>query len=335
MTAATVGLVGAGGIAHAHLPGWLGLGHRVVVFSIDGQAPSLTAKFGGEAVGSIAELLARADIVDVCTPTSTHRELVEQAAAAGKHVICEKPLALTVEDCQAMIEACERAGVRLFPAHVVRYFSAYETAHRAAIEGELGDLAVQRFSRIGALPGQPWFFDADLSGGIAVDQMIHDFDFARWVAGPVDTVYATRSGESAPGRATTVQAVLRHSSGVITHVNGAWGAPSLTFRTTYQLAGTGGIVEHDSLEHPVLSIDGPGDGGSGYLPPIMAAASPYTTELDDFVRAIRSGTPARVSAEDGLEAVRIATAVNRSIDENRQVSVAAAESATSGIEEAR
>lgn len=313
-THTTVGLVGAGGISHVHLPGWLSLGYDVVVYSLDGLAPVITAQYGGEAVSSFDELLERSSIVDVCTPTYTHRELVESAAAAGKHVVCEKPLALTVADCEAMIDACERAGVRLFPGHVVRYFPAYTTLHDAVARGSLGDLAVLRFARMGAKPRQAWFFDTVLSGGIAVDQMIHDFDFARWVAGPITRVHAAQSGRVGTDEPVTVHAIMTHDSGAITHVNGVWGNSALPFRTTFEVAGTGGVAEHDSLDHPILTFRGATDAQeTGYLPPVDPSASPYTAELADFAQAIANGSESRVTAQDGVEAVRLGCAVNESL----------------------
>lgn len=321
MTASVVGLIGAGGISHVHLPGWLALGFDAVVYSTDGQAPALTARYGGRAVGSLDELLDSADIVDVATPTETHRKLVERAAAAGKHVVCEKPLALTVADSVAMVAACERAGVRLFPAHVVRYFPAYAAARAAVADGRIGTPAVQRFFRIGTKPTTPWYLDRARSGGIAMDQMIHDFDQARWFAGDVDAVYATQVGDETTS-ATTVQAVLRHRSGAISQVNGVWGDAALEFQTGFSVSGPGGLLEHDSLRYPVLDYRGRSQATeASYLPPVDASASPYTAELADFVRAIRDGAPARVSAEDGVEAVRISAAVNRALMENTEISV--------------
>lgn len=321
MTASTVGLVGAGGISQVHLCGWLELGYSVVVYSTDGRAPGLTRRYGGRAVESLEELLDAVQIVDVATPTDTHREIVERAAAAGRHVVCEKPMALTVADSAAMIRACDDAGVRLFPAHVVRYFPAYVAMHDAVTSGRIGVVAVQRFFRSGAAPERLWFRDRVRSGGIAMDQMIHDFDQARWTAGPVETVYATRAGDEAVG-ATTVQAVLRHRSGAVSHVNGVWGVATLPFHTGFSISGAEGMLEHDSLRHTVLRVDGPsGDEEEGYLPDFDAAASPYTAELADFARAIRDGDDARVTADDGLEAVRIAAAVNRSIDEHAEVAM--------------
>jgi predicted dehydrogenase len=321
VTTSTVGLVGAGGIAHVHLPAWIELGFAVVVYSIDGQALALTRRYGGRAVDSMDELLDSADIVDIATPTDTHRQLVERAAEAGKHVVCENPMALTIADSAAMIAACEVAGIRLFPAHVVRYFPAYAAMQTAVADGRVGPPAVQRFFRIGATPKQQWFRDRARSGGIVMDQMIHDFDQARWSAGDVKAVYATQAGDQTTA-STAVQVILRHRSGTISHVSGVWGNHSLGFHTGFSVAGAAGLLEHDSLLHPVLDYDGLPDAGvTGYLPAVEAASSPYTAALSDFARAIREGRRARVTAEDGLEAVRIAAAVNRSLDEHAEITL--------------
>src|SRR5690554_4781618 len=107
-----IGLVGIGSMGHAHAAAWRALGADVA--GVSARDPVLTREFAGRfglnVFESYAELLDSVDIVDLCIPTDLHRAFTEQAAAAGKHVICEKPIALTLEDGQAMIEACERAG---------------------------------------------------------------------------------------------------------------------------------------------------------------------------------------------------------------------------------
>jgi len=313
----TVGLIGAGGIAHAHLPAWLQLGADVVVHSLVG-APELVAEHGGRVVDSLEELLALSDAVDVCTPTPTHRDLVLAAAAAGRHVVCEKPLALTVDDVTAMIDACAAAGVSLYPGHVVRYFPAYAAMHDAVADGTLGALAVQRFQRIGAAPRMAWFHDDEQSGGIVMDQMIHDLDFARWTAGEVVRVHATRTtgseGGDGPALPVTAQVILTHRSGAISYVTGTWGHADVTFQTRFEVVGDQGLLQHDSADHQPFSANGlPAVAGSGYRPTVPYSESPYLSEIREFHRAFREGVEPRVSALDGRAAVAIAAAANASI----------------------
>jgi len=314
----TVGLVGAGGIANSHLPAWLALGVDVVVFSIDGAAPALVRRHGGgRVVDSYAELLAASDAVDICTPTFTHRDLVVEAADAGKDIVCEKPLALSEADTAQMIEACERAGVRLYPAHVVRFFPEYVAMHRAVADGALGRLAVQRFLRAGAAPAAPWFSQKELSGGLVMDQMIHDLDFARWNAGEVTRVYATESPslrEDGAPEPVTAQVVLTHESGALSYVNGVWSRNAVAFQTRFEVTGDGGLLQHDSLANPPLAFNGTADEVSGFQPSTPFGESPYLTELREFYHAFLGGPTPRVDARDGLAAVAIAAAALRSIE---------------------
>lgn len=316
-----IGLVGAGGIAHEHLPAWLSLGAEVVVFAHTG-AEGLVARFGGSLAGSLAELLARCDVVDIVTPTPSHAELALAAAAAGRPVICEKPLARTAAEAERVVAAFEAAGLPIYPGHVVRFFSEYAAMHAAVAAGEIGEIAVQRFTRTGSAPAMEWFHDDGLSGGVLLDQSIHDLDFARWNAGEAATAYAL---ESAAGGVRSVQVVLTHVTGAISQVHGTWARPGTTFRTTFDIAGTAGVLYHDSAQHQALRLDlgdSPAPGAGRGLLPAMPYESPFRAELAEFLAALRGGPPPRVSARDGLAAIRIAEAAQRSLASGRAERVA-------------
>lgn len=311
-----IGLIGAGGIAREHLPAWLSLGADVVVFSHAG-AGELVAAFGGRTVSSLEDLLASCDVVDIAAPTPAHAPLALAALAAGLPVICEKPLARTSAEAEHLVAVFEASGVPLYPGHVVRYFGEYSALHAAVVAGAIGEIAVQRFTRTGSAPAAAWFHDDARSGGILLDQSLHDLDFARWTAGEVATVYAL---ESAADGVRSVQVVLTHVNGAVSHVHGTWARPGTRFRTTFDIAGTGGVLTHDSAEHLELSSDlgdrRPCGDGRGLLP-AMASVSPFRHELGEFLVALRGGPPPRVSARDGLAAIRIAEAAQRSLDGGR------------------
>ncbi len=323
-----VGLIGAGGIARAHLPAWLELGAEVTVFTPDDSGADLAALHAEQGVRvarSLEELLAGSEAVDVCTPTHTHPEVAIAALRAGVHVACEKPLALRVEDVEEMIDEAERAGVLLFPAHVVRYFPEYAAMAEAVAGGAVGEPAVLRFTRTGSYPvWSPWFADPTLSGGLLVDQMIHDFDFARLLAGEVVRVHAhVRGHQQAPAPAGCVAAataVLTHASGAISHVHGVWGLPDSQFRTTFRIAGRGGVLQHDSSRTKAFRVISQGEAAPGEgIPATNLTESPFLTELREFAAAVRGGPPPRVTARDGLEAVRIALAAAESDRSGRAV----------------
>lgn len=327
-TPLAVGLIGAGGISHAHIPAWLELGASVTVFTIEG-GDEVAARYGIRHVESLEELLAGCDLVDICTPTPTHRFLVEAALTAGKDVVCEKPIALTRADAEAIGALAAAVGHQVFPAHVVRYFPEYRLAQQAIAAGQIGQPAISRFTRIGAHPAwADWFGDNAQSGGIIMDQMIHDLDIARWICGEVVDVYAVQSrvapattdngagerGADVAPPCVTAQVVLTHESGALSYVTGVWGPPGTTFTTSFSLAGSEGVLVHDSRTDLSIRFDtGERLAAGGMRPDTSLSESPYLTELRDFAAAFAGGSAPRVSFEDGVRAVDIATAANESL----------------------
>jgi len=313
-----VGVAGAGFIGGTHAAAWMAEGVPLTVHDVDaGRAAALAAGVGAAVAGSLDELFAACDVVDVCTPTHLHADVAIAAAQAGRHVICEKPIARTLPDAEAMVDAARRAGVRLFVAHVVRFFPEYVAARQAILDGAIGDVGVIRLTRHSFRPRQPaghWFFDHAKSGGIVVDLMIHDFDFARWIAGEVVAVQCRSAGVERPGGGVDhAVAILTHASGAISHVSGSWSWAPPTFHTAFEIAGSHGLLEHDSAATAPIepSLIGAGDGaGVTALADTSLNGDPFRQELAEFAAAIRSGGPSRIGPEDGLEALRIALAAD-------------------------
>jgi predicted dehydrogenase len=319
-----IGLVGAGGIASAHLPGLLRSGGTVSVFSEE-YAPAFRNNDRIRIASSLEELIEWADILDVATPTNTHHGIVKQALSVGKDVICEKPLALTEEDAAELVSLAERNNLRLFPAHVVRYYPAYRELKRAVDAGSLGELAVMRFVRSGAFPQQPWFADTSRSGGVVGDLMIHDLDMARWLAGDVVRVSAVRHRtESAGHPLEAAHVLLTHASGTITHVAGLWGASDLHFTTEFSVTGTLGSLTYSSRAEENYATDPDHlTADANFLPPRDEDDDdPYAREIQDFISARQGSSTPRVSSRDGLEAVRIAVAAMTSIESGQPVELA-------------
>src|SRR3954454_8607107 len=188
-----VGIVGTGGMGSYHVAQW----HRLPVESVSyfdlvrERAEAQAKRFGGTVYDSLDELLQHVDVVDVCTQTPEHAGVVIAAAAAGKHVITEKPMARSIADAEAMIAACKKAGVRLFVAHVVRFFPEFARAKAVLDSGELGTPGVIRTVRGGDFPGwNSWYGDFAQSGGVIMDLAIHDLDYVRWCFGDITRVFA-------------------------------------------------------------------------------------------------------------------------------------------------
>ncbi|MBK0332918.1 Gfo/Idh/MocA family oxidoreductase [Brachybacterium sp. MASK1Z-5] len=316
------GIIGTGGISRAHAPGWIDAGAELHAFSLEG-AEAFAEQFGAILHDDLDELLAAVDVVDVCTPTPSHPGIVHQALDAGRDVVCEKPLALRAQDARDLVEHAERAGRLLFPAHVVRFFPQYAAAKQAIERGAIGTPAVLRFERTGAMPRQPWFADESRSGGIVMDQMIHDLDQAIWMAGPVTSVFAQQNRRGEDGSLRTAHVALTHEGGAISHCRGLWGAPGTVFRYTFSLAGDGGRLEYDSASGDGVSWDevaiaGRSSGGD-YLPDVSGMASPYALEIRDAVATLETGSAPRVSGADGVTAVEVALAALESIATGRRI----------------
>ena len=321
-----VGIAGTGTMGEVHAAAWRDTDAELIgcTSAHSDQAEALANRYKMRVFTDYAELLNEVEIMDICTPTPLHKPMVVQAAKAGKHVICEKPVALKPEDAQTMILACQEAGVRFFVGMVVRFFPQYRLAKELVANGQIGNLAVLRLKRVSYVPQKSpdnWYFDPTISGGMVVDLMIHDFDYSRWLAGEVERVYAQRS-RSMRGPAQYIQTILRFRSGAIALVEGGWAYPPGVFRTALDLSGTEGLIEWNSDQpSPVLTFlpPKPNDTASVGLPVSGLDQDPYAAEIQHAYRAILTGTDFEVTAEDALEALRISRAAEESLSTGRPV----------------
>jgi predicted dehydrogenase len=239
----------------------------------------------------------------------------------------------------------------------VRFFPEYAATKAAVDRGDVGTPAVLRLSRSSFQPRRPtdsfasretrggptasnWYLDEARSGGLVLDLMIHDLDFARWVAGDVASVYAKRV-RSAHAAAQTdhALAILRHRNGALSHVEASWAYPPPVFRTSGEIAGTTGLLTFDSdASAPVRTFlvrrsqsdarfAEPGsakflvrrsrsgaaaEAGDVGLPSSPLREAPHTTQIRHFADVLRGDAEPIVSARDGLEALRLAAAAAES-----------------------
>jgi len=308
-------------MGHAHAPSWqllksIGAELVGVVSNRTESTEAFADQYGIRAYDTLSILIDDVDILDICVPTHLHREMTEQAAQAGKHVICEKPMALTVEDAQAMINACETAGVHLYIAHVVRFISQYRLAKQSIDAGDIGKPGVIRLTRAGYQPRKKtdnWFVDESRSGGMMLDLMVHDYDYARWIGGDVERVYAKSvrgTTPDAPGDYALVS--LRFRDGAIAHIEGGWAYPPGFFRTSMDIAGTDGVIEYQSDDaqslYTHLANPPQVEADEVAVPAAKAADSPFTAQLRNFYNAIVHDETPIVTAEEALKALEVGLA---------------------------
>ena len=325
-----IAIVGAGTMGQLHAQSCLNLPDAQVTWVADRhaeRAEALAALLGAgcRATTDNAEAVGAGDVdaVLVCVPTRDHRAVTELAAARGKHVFCEKPLALTLADAEAMVEACRRAGVRLMVGHVVRFFPEYARIHQLLGEDAVGQVGVVRASRLNAYPrpDRGWYTDLAASGGPIVDLMIHDLDTLRWYFGEVARAYGRGLSHTAAQPTTDYAlALLRFESGVIAHVEASWA--HTTFRTAIEVYGEHGALRHASEESAALRLEQIGTEearAAVQVPSSPLAEGPYQAELRHFLACLRDGAPFLVDGEEAIRSLALALAVLESVRTGRPV----------------
>jgi myo-inositol 2-dehydrogenase/D-chiro-inositol 1-dehydrogenase len=326
----SVGIVGAGKIARVHAANSVGLSDLRIAAVADveqAHAQSLAELLGCDVAGSVDELLARADVeaVLITTPPNTHAELVQAAAAAGKHVFCEKPLAQNVGDARRAANACERAGVVLQVGYNRRFDENFRAAREAVQDGRIGRPWILRISSRDPMPPPPEYLP--LSGGLFVDTTSHDFDLARFLVGAEIVEVTARAAALADPHAKEIGDV---DTCVVTIVfdNEAIGAIDNCRVSAYgydqrvEVHGSLGLVQADNEVSSTVTV---ADAQGFHSPPLphfyLDRYGPaFRRELEAFARALDGNEP-EVGGRDGVAAVAAATAARRALDERRSVSL--------------
>ncbi len=317
-----VGICGAGFIAQAHAQGYAAQPDTRVAVVVDPRlehAERLAAKLGATAGPDVEALLGPdVDVVSICTPTPTHADLAIAAMRAGKHVLCEKPIARTAAEAEAMIAAAEENDVKLSVGHVVRYEEDHRRARELVAGGAIGRLRMASQSITGPFPDWSaggWFADVAQSGGPVLDLAVHSFDFLRWIFGsPVTRVSAVgvRRKIALPGYALVT---LRFADGGLGLVEASWLHPrahGLQART--ELLGTGGRIawDYESIAAVEVTRD---DAKRAHL----FTGEVWAAQVADFLRCVRDDAPPPVPGREALAAQRVGLAALESIESGRAV----------------
>lgn len=324
-----VAVAGAGFMGSTHAPRWAAQPEVQVVgvYSRDlARARSVAEPIGARAVDDLDALLALpADALDICLPTDTHRDVALRAFAAGRHVVCEKPIALRVEDGEAMAAAARQARRLLLVAHVVRFWPEYARLFALVAEGAIGRPTSAVAQRLQEGPG--WVPDTGTaharSGGQVVDLQIHDDDYLVWLFGLPRSVHCAGGARhmfttySFDGVTATAEAASDMPAGY-------------PFTSTIRVRGESGVLEYVFLAGGTRP-DEPGGGVSelrlhrpGQPTQLVQVplGDPYTLQIAHFAEHLRQEQASPVvSPEGSIRSLRVALAARTSLETGQPVRV--------------
>lgn len=326
-----IGVIGAGRIGKVHAATLVQNVPQAEVLAIadinEESACELAEKFGiGLVTNNYKDVLANPGIeaVVICSPTDTHAQYIIEAAEAGKHIFCEKPVDLTLAAIKKAIEAVDKAGVKLMVGFNRRFDPNFLKIHEMVKAGKIGDPHILKITSRDPAP-PPAEYSA-VSGGIFLDMTIHDFDMARYVVGSEVTEVYTKAAvlvDPEIGKAGDVDTAII----TLTFENGAIGVIDNSRKAVYgydqrvEIFGSMGMVNVDNNypeNHRYYTVDGVHKTLplNFFMDRYLEA---YANEMKIFCDAVSNDSELPVSGHDGLMSVAIALAAKKSYSEGRPV----------------
>ncbi|ADE53570.1 Gfo/Idh/MocA family protein [Coraliomargarita akajimensis] len=314
-----VGIIGIGFMGARHLSAWQAV-EGIRVTSIFSRSPVTTqAKQGNiesesdqldlrgiTIYSDIDKMLQEEDLnaVSITLPTHLHKDVSIQCLQAGVHVLCEKPMALNIEDCHAMIECAKTAGKELMIAHCIRFWPEYEWLKATVTDQVYGPVRVAEFERLTYAPEwseHSWFADTSKSGGIALDLHIHDLDFIQYLFGSPSTI-DSRKSDGKHGMTAHIQSSLDYGDERLVTATASWLMPkSFGFKMAYRVVFDRAVATFDGQSLTVHTDEGES------VSPEIPTTDGYQGEINHFADRIRQRTAKMIiSPEQAAESVRMA-----------------------------
>lgn len=268
------------------------------------------------------------DAVIVVTPTVLHREIVIASANSGKHVFCEKPMAMNVDECNEMIAVCRDSKVKLQIGFMRRYDQGFMAAKERINKGEIGDVVLVRSCTRGPSIPQPWQYDIAASNGPLAEVNSHDIDTLRWFAeSEISEVYCIAGNYRCPEAKAehpdfydNVIMSARFANGLQGQIDGAVSV-RYGYDAKVEILGTNGVLHIGRLDQSGVVVV---NTQTGMTTPAVPSwrnlfLDAYLQEDMEFIEAIIEDKVPRVTGHDGKMAVAVVNAGNRSIVERRPV----------------
>lgn len=323
-----IGIIGSGRIARTHANAYRHVARGALTACSDVN-PEAARKFAGEydlAVYESAEaLLASGDIdgVIIATPNGLHAEQTIAALRAGKHVFCQKPIAMTMAEADTVAaEAARHPDLVLQYGFMLRFTPPLADLRQRLVSGALGTPIVSRAAIFGWEPSAPWFYDPKQGGGVILDTMVHFADLLVWLFGPVDYVHAdggpyVLQGAKDFGSADNAMVTVKHRSGVISHQYVTWTAGHGNF--SFEVYGSGGEMSVDLVRSQVSAafVKGTSERTAGWEFPDLVWKYGYGGEQQHFVDHVLGLDIDPAAAADvgaGRDALALVLAAQQALD---------------------
>ena len=317
-----IGIIGFGFMGRMHYRCWKGIDDVQITAICEPDENNLKESSGGNIDGAaetidltgigihkdLDEMLRTEDLdaVSITVPSFLHADLSVKALNAGVHVLCEKPMALTLEHCDRMIDAAEKNKKTLQIGHCIRFWPEYAKAHEIIKNGEYGKVIAASFRRLGSAPtwGNKWFLDEKRSGGVEFDLHIHDTDYIQYLFGVPRAV-------SSVGGQNYINTQYLYEDGKVIIAEGSWAmTPSFGFEMSFNIMLEKATIVYDCTRDPAFRVC-PGEGE--VLTPEIEAGDGYNHEINHFAKTIRKEpVESVVTPEDARDAVRIVLAEKES-----------------------
>jgi predicted dehydrogenase len=265
---------------------------------------------------------AKLDAVSITLPTYLHADCSIKALEAGLHVLCEKPMALNVQDCRKMIEHANFSGKVLQIGHCVRFWPEYARAKEIVDSCMYGKVIAATFQRLGAAPawsGDNWFMDEKRSGGVALDLHIHDTDFVQYVFGMPRSVFSF-GAKSPRGELLHIVTHYLYNDDKIVTAEGSWAMmPRFGFEMSFNIAMEKATIVYDLTRYPGFKVCPAG--GKTYTPHVEKGDG-WFLEIAHFAKVIsKQIVKPIITLEQSLNSVKIVEAEKESLIRGEKVSI--------------
>lgn len=329
-----VGVIGLGFMGRMHLAAYESIPDAKLVAIADQDPKRAAGDFSGgwgNMEGGVEKLdmaditgttdwreliqLDNVDVVDICLPTPAHVEVATATLAAGKHLICEKPLALNLKDTQTIVDAANNAKGMFMPAMCIRFWPQWHWLKEQIENNTYGKLLGLRIERVGGPPAG-WFRDGAMSGGAILDLHIHDTDFVYYLLGKPNAVFSRGYSQYSGNPDHIITQYIYNDGPTLVSAEGGWLGEGYPFAMRYLANFENATVDYDCTRDEDLQISQ--NDKTQHLK--IEGNDGYANELAYFINCVKTNTPpARVTAQDAITSIQLIEAEAQSVKTGKPI----------------